>query len=324
MTVCLMTLTLGQAARAELGEEGATGWRVAEVPDAGLSLEIPAAWDDSLVTDAEPEEVVLPEEYGALLASARVLYVAHTFDASSATWCELAVYQDMPLSLEEHAEWHEHLVATTPGFTGLTLSQPFDLPIGETVRVDSGYLVGEQHVRYLFDLAGVRYHLDCEADSSVAPEDGWLEMALSIQPLAETAADQSDSEALAQSIDTKSVSGYWDYVYVVPPSDPAFPAASIMWAWCDVATWMEADDGSATEWVACTLSDEPFEPADQQGVPPDEVVSLTGGPCDWWSGYRWQVEQRRVYASSYRTTVTPDGLVVSRAEFPAEPLECDG
>jgi hypothetical protein len=324
VVVSLSTLMLGQAATAELGEEGATGWRRAEVPDAGLSLGIPAAWDDSLVVDAEPEEVVLPEEYDDMSpAYSRVVYVARTFDASSYIRCELAEYQDIPLSLQEHADWLEQLITTAPDFNGFTQSQSFDLPIGESIRVDFGQIFGEQHVRYLFDLAGVRYHLECESDWSLMPEEGWLEMAQSIEPLAETASEQGGTEALVQSIDTKSVAGYWDHTFVVPPDHPTFPAASLMWSWCDIATWLVADDGSATEWFACILSDEPYEPADQQGVPPDEVLTLTGGPCGWWSSYWWQLEQRRVHASAYRVTVTPDGLVFGRAEYPAEPLVCE-
>ena len=57
------TLMLGQTVSAALGEDGATGWRDAEVPAAGLKLKIPAAWDDSVVPDAEPIPVELPDAY---------------------------------------------------------------------------------------------------------------------------------------------------------------------------------------------------------------------------------------------------------------------
>jgi uncharacterized protein len=222
VAVLLLALTLGQAATAGLGEEGATGWRRAEVPDAGLSLEIPAAWDDSLVANAEPQEVLLPEAYDeAPPAYARLVYVANTFDATSSIWCELVAYQDMPLPLQEHADWHEHLIATAPGFSGLTYSQSFDLPIGESIRVDSGQLVGEQRVRYLFDLADRRYHLDCEAYWSDIPEDGWLEMASSIEPLPEAVLVQGDTEAPATSVDTKAGPPYADPIKGVRVYDQA-------------------------------------------------------------------------------------------------------
>ncbi len=111
-------------------------------------------------------------------------------------------------------------------------------------------------------------------------------------------------------------------VAVLDPATPGFPDASLMNADCEFALRIEAADGSAKEWLACTLSDDPVEPPEQQGTRPATQITTIGGPCVWQSDY-WSVSARRqVVASAFEVTVMPAGQVFGWSTYPAEPLDC--
>jgi len=64
------------------------------------------------------------------------------------------------------------------------------------------------------------------------------------------------------------VRGFRTVVYVVDPATPGFPGASLMTADREFALRAEAEDGSAKEWLACTLSDDPMEPPSRRECDP--------------------------------------------------------
>ena len=83
-----------------------------------------------------------------------------------------------------------------------------------------------------------------------------------------------------------------------------------------------AEDGSAREWLACTLNDAPLDVPEQQGVRPTEVITEAGGECIWRSDYWYQTDRSQIAASAYELTVTPGGQVFGWSDYPAQPLEC--
>jgi hypothetical protein len=127
--------------------------------------------------------------------------------------------------------------------------------------------------------------------------------------------------ALAQA-DPRVITGFGSVVAVKDPADPSFPEASIMRVDCAVLVRLEADDGSATEWMACDLSDEPVMIPERQGTPPETTLTYGGGECLWSSDYWFNVNDTEVKASGFEVTVTSNGRVFAWASFPAEVLEC--
>jgi hypothetical protein len=88
---------------------------------------------------------------------------------------------------------------------------------------------------------------------------------------------------------------------------------------CDVLVHVLAEDGSANEWQACTLSEEqPTGPV----TPPTTPVTGSGGECIWSSDYWANTDGSQVAAASYELTVTPSGRVYVWTTYPAEPLAC--
>jgi hypothetical protein len=111
-------------------------------------------------------------------------------------------------------------------------------------------------------------------------------------------------------------------VAVVDPATPGFPDGSLMNADCAFALRLEAQDGSATEWLACTLSEDPVDPPEQQGTRPAAPITTVGGPCIWQSDY-WSVTSgRQMVASAFEVTVMPAGQVFGWSTYPSEPLDC--
>jgi hypothetical protein len=92
---------------------------------------------------------------------------------------------------------------------------------------------------------------------------------------------------------------------------------------CAVAVRIPAEDGSATEWMACQLSDEPVMIPENQGVPPDATVTYSGGPCTWVSDFLANSEGIDVFADTFEVTVTPSGRVLAWSTYAAEPAECE-
>ena len=110
---------------------------------------------------------------------------------------------------------------------------------------------------------------------------------------------------------------------VDPAATPEFPAGSLMRADCAVAVRITAEDGSATEWMACELSQEPVEIPENQGSPPITTVTYGGGPCTWLSDYMAESEVGEVFAEDFEVTVTPSGRVFAWSSYPAQPLDCE-
>jgi hypothetical protein len=110
-------------------------------------------------------------------------------------------------------------------------------------------------------------------------------------------------------------------VVVALPDD--FPVGSISRATCDWVLRVERPDGSATEKLHCTLSDEPVMIPEFQGQAPDTAFQNSGGPCMWTSEWWFAHDGSIVLASSFRYVVTPSGEVIATSTYPAEPLACE-
>jgi hypothetical protein len=110
---------------------------------------------------------------------------------------------------------------------------------------------------------------------------------------------------------------------VDPDTTPGFPAGGLMRANCAVVVRGTPDDGSATEWMACELTEEPVMIPENQGSPPTTTVTYGGGPCIWISDYIGASEGTEVLAEAFEVTVTPSGRVFAWSTYPAQPLECE-
>ncbi len=111
-------------------------------------------------------------------------------------------------------------------------------------------------------------------------------------------------------------------VVVAFPDD--FPIGSLSRAYCGILIRVERHDGSATETAVCRLTTEPpLVFPENQGYAPESKFVDVGGPCTWTSDYWWTVADVPVYASDFRVTIWPSGLVFIRANYPAEPLVCE-
>ena len=88
---------------------------------------------------------------------------------------------------------------------------------------------------------------------------------------------------------------------------------------CDVLVHLGAEDGSANEWQACSLSeDQPMGPV----TPPATAVAKSVGECIWTSDYDANGDETYAAAASVELTVTPSGRVYVWTTYPAEPLAC--
>ena len=105
--------------------------------------------------------------------------------------------------------------------------------------------------------------------------------------------------------------------------DADFPLGSLMRVDCDWLVRVEHPDGSATETMRCTLSDDPVMVPQFQGSPPDRAFLNGGGACVWASDYWWAVIGAPVYAASFSYVVTPSGEVRVTSTYPPVPLTCE-
>jgi hypothetical protein len=235
--------------------------------------------------------------------------------------CRLLMYGEHPLDFADHAAWGETAVAGEEGVVSVD-SAPVTLPVGDAIRVEAVIEDVGVWTAYLFESAQARYRFDCFG--AAQPGDDWLSIAETIEAIPVVPLDLpgADDPGLGQDVDY--VLDFATVVSVVPADVPDFPLASLMNADCAFALHIVADDGSAREWLACTLSDEPLQPAEQQGVPPTEVITETGGECVWRSDYWYETDRSQVIASAYGLTVSPDGQVFGWSTYPAEPLDCTG
>lgn len=308
-------LLIGTGAVAQSSDEVHEGMQRIDVPEAGLSLEVPADWDHGLVDVRE--ELPLPPGFDSpSLATEVLLLTTWDLDADQVVACELAMYEHVPLTLQEHADWFERSLRADLDFNGKTYAQPFELPIGDSIRVDSGDVGEEGAAWYLFDVDGVRFHFACRSDAP--PDDGWMELAWFIKPFSE---GEEDGLGIDRSKDARVLTDYWTRVWVVDPLTSDGPP-KMMWAWCEMALYLEDVDGPDIEWTVCSLTDDAIDPPELQGEPPAEVLTISGPDCVMVSDYWWNGHDRDVYASAFELSVTPEGKVLSRLEFPPDPLLC--
>lgn len=289
-----------------------------DVPEAGISLAFPEGLSVNVVM--EREEVDLPPE--AAESGPVYVWVVLSALAPDGHGCQLGMYESYPLTLEEHAEWIGQQ-ADDVGFAGTVESTHVSLPAGDAIRIDlEDAEQGFYGTAYLMESHAARYQLRC---FDFAPaEDDWLSVAETVEYLPMSDEETVDAPTAALGKGADLVRDFRTQVAVVDPSTVGFPEASLMNADCAFALRIEAKDGSATEWLACTLSDDPVDPPAYQGVPPSTAITISGGECVWESDY-WSIGTgRMVAASEFEITVTPTGQVFGRSSYPAEPLDCSG
>ncbi|MEA2027138.1 MAG: hypothetical protein U9O18_10650, partial [Chloroflexota bacterium] len=190
------------------------------------------------------------------------------------------------------------------------------LSIGEAVRVIETAPDGAADSIYLFDVAGAREYLVCGA--STLPDDAWLSVAETIEPLEPAAVDDDPPDLPDDAVAWSVVKQFGTQLPVADPAGDAW----LMSAWCDRAFWIELDDGTYEERLECRLTNDPVEPIEQQAKWPAETVTLSGGACEWTSDF-WPVHDgSEVWASSWSVSVEPDGGVVGTSKYAAELLGC--
>ena len=287
-----------------------------EIPEAGVALSFPRDLD--VQVPMEREEMSLPPELAAS-GPAYAWTVAAALDEEG-YGCMLGMYEAPPLALDEHVEWVKQGFAEEVGSETAVESLQVRLPTADATRIDiDASAAGYFGTGYLFELDDIRYQLRCAAPART--EDDWLAVAESIEAIPMTPLELEPGP-LASTPGVDLVLDFATEVSVVDPSTPGFPEGALMNADCDFALWIEAEDGSATEWLACSLSDEPIEPPEYQGTPPSASFTVTGGECSWESDY-WRISsQTRVAASEFELIVTPSGQVFGRSSYPAEKLDC--
>lgn len=317
MLTLLLMASAGIVTAQEPGQSPGPGSQRVEIPEAGISLAFPDDW--SAVVQMVREQAELPPELSGSAPVDRWIVVDAA--APDGSGCGLVMYGEHPLSFEQHAEWIASSFADEADVTSAQSSHVV-LPLGDAIRFDVAVEGTGYWTSYLFESDEARYQLGCMA--AQRPADDWLSVIETVEFIPFEPIDSAGGDGEAQNAGVGYVLGFPSVVSVVDPATPDFPMGALMNADCAYAIRIPADDGSATEWLACTLSDEPLIPPEQQGVPPSEVLTQTGGKCIWRSDYWYETDQTEVLASSYSLVITPDGQVYGRSTYPAEPLDCPG
>jgi len=282
-----------------------------ELPDAGIALQLPSDWE-VLPQDEHKGPANLPDD--ADRPGMGISRMMQAFPAQGA-WCNVYRYDGIPLSLDEHGVWFAH-VAETSAPSKTAEATAITLPIGDVVRVIETASDGSADAIYLFDLDGAREYLVCGA--SILPDDAWLSVAETIEPLEPAAVDEDPPDLPDDAVAWSVVEQFGTQLPVADPAGDAW----LMSAWCDQALWIELDDGNYEERLECRLTSDPVEPIGQQAQWPAETVTLSGGACEWTSDF-WIVEDgSEVWASSWSVTVEPDGHVAGSSTYGAELLDC--
>ncbi len=283
-----------------------------ELPDASIALSLPADW--AVVPQMEALSTWFPPPYEDLGEVNLWRLLQSSDDADE--WCNVYAYEQMPMSLEEHAAWFESMVSSNTDYPATVSVEPVSLPIGDAIRLIETYEVGEVHVIYLFDIDGTREYLVCAAPT--LPQDAWVSVAETIEPLDGDAAGDAPPGIPEDAV-------AWDEVEQfraqVPVLDPEVDA-SLMSAWCDRALWIEYADGTFDERLSCQLTDDPVDPPEWQAAWPAEAVSQAGGACEWTSDFWQSYDGSEVWASSWSVEITPDGSVSAISTYAAELLDC--
>jgi hypothetical protein len=280
--------------------------QVIDLPAAGVELALPADW--TFTPGVEDVGGLMPPPYDELghVAQLRALQATGSDDL----WCNVYAYDQMPWSLDEHAEYFASQVRDSAELPGTVETDSVTLPIGESVRLVETYDHGEVHVIYLFDLDGARRYLVC--GGRALPDDAWLSVAEAIAPMVGPLPDFPDD-----AVDWSEVN---DVVTQLPVTS-ADEGETYMHAACAHAIWFELSDGSYQEGLSCRLTDDPVE---DQGQLPAEGVTLGGGPCEWISDFWAETDGSEYWATSWSVTVEPDGSAQATSHYAAEELDCEG
>ncbi len=290
-------------------ESGAGELRRIELPDAGVAVSFPSDfWTD---LEPVPYQMGLPPD-ATETTPVTTLVVAWEDDGVD---CGFEAFESNPLTLEEHAAWIEQFGREQPDFEGTVDHASVPLPIGDAVRVDGDHQGhGVWTTIYLVDHGETRYQLYCRDDQRAA--DDYLSIAETIELL---------DDELPPGVPDDAVS--WDVVEGYPSQLPVSEeqeGAWLMRAWCDRALWIEYADGTYEERIACTLTDDPVEPPEAQGVPPSETLVLSGGACEWISEYWYLTDESEIWASGWTLMVHPDGEVLGLSRYDTEAIDCNG
>lgn len=304
------------AAQAQVSGTGPDDERV-EIPEAGVAVAFPGDW--SVVVQMIREVADLPPELGEAEPVDRWIVVEAA--ASDGSGCGLVMYGEHPLDFDDHAAWLEGGYAGEADVTSVAATSVV-LPAGDAIRFDVAIEDTGVWTSYLLESDEARYQLGCM--SAGQPDDAWSSIAETVEWIPMEGLDLSGLDDPAPGADVEYVLDFPTVVSVVPADTPDFPMASLMNADCAFAIRILDEDGSAREWLACTLSDDPLQPSEQQGEPPSEVIVESGGECVWRSDYWYETDRSQVIASAYGLTITPDRQVFGWSTYPAEPLDCAG
>ncbi len=316
VTMCLFAVGVGGAVVAQEPQSSPDpGSDRIEIPEAGMVMAFPEHW--SVVVQMVRDEAELPPE----LSESRAVDFWTVLEAAApdGSGCGLVMYGDHPLAFEEHAEWIRGSYEADETTTSVT-STAVELPLGAAIRFDIAREDEGAGAIYLLEADGVRYQLRCGAYER--PEDDWLSIAETLEPIPLEPLDLpgAGEPGLGEGIGV--VLDFDTTVSVVGPGTPDFPVASLMNADCAFALWISAEDGSAREWLACSLNDEPVEPSEYQGLAPAEMIIESGDECVWRSDYWYETDRTQVAASAYELTILPNGQVYGWSIYPADPLDC--
>jgi hypothetical protein len=294
-----------------------------EVVEADTAVALPRGWDVAVEMTREVYQRSSDDGAAAHVTYWDVL----TAESGTGDWCGLYRYDDVPMSLDEHAA---ELAARFEAGLGDDSTVSATLaPIGEVIghQIDlSSTMTLEVARTYLFEVGGIRYDLTCASqrgDTSL-----WPAIAASVELLARAPAepsppgDDGEPDIPPEAVSWHSVEDYCTVVAVRDTSAADSLEASLMRADCSSAVWIQYPDGRFEERIRCALSDEPVDPPDRQGAPPTEVVHVHGGACEWTSDYWAVTDGSEIWASSYELAVTPEGEVSASAWFEPELLDC--
>jgi hypothetical protein len=277
-----------------------------EIPDAGLAMTVPADW--TVQHKRDPIEPALPPEYADVSAAVGWSVLTVSMPGTEG-FCGLTMYEDMPMGFEDWALYGE------PEAHG-TFTSRVELPIGDAVRlVDDPEAYPDDRVipflhptMYVFESGGTLFEFGCL--SAEPSDDLWMSLAETIEPLG--GLPPSTDAAVIASLDL--VAGFDSVVEV---ADGLFMSAD-----CELALWVAYEDDTFKEWLACELGDEPVDDPEEQGNPPTETVTTTGGACEWVSDYWAVTDGSEVWADGYEMTVTPEGRVFGSSTYGSDMLDC--
>ena len=279
-----------------------------EVPEAGIAISFPSHWSIKMKMERELSD--LPPEVPAG-GPARLWDVLIATSGWDFTSCFVMWFEDMPMSLEEHAGAIAE--RTDDDSDWATEVAHIRLAAGDAIQVDQR--VSDEAVfvnGYLLESGSDHYYLQCV---DMAPfEDSYRFIAESIELMGAEPSDEPGPD-VASAI--AAVDAVADFGSVVEVEDGLLMSAD-----CELAVWVQFEDGTFREWLSCTLSDDPVYPPEQQGVSPTQLVTTSGGECEWVSDFWSVTDSSEVYASSYEVTVTPDGRVFGSSAYGAEEFDC--